>query len=86
MFPFEMVPHTLTDPQKSDRVCYALKVIRALDSHLRTGFKYLLTGHELWMTYDLCYDTVDEVQEAITNTIEGIPKTILIQLFRTWTW
>jgi hypothetical protein len=36
------------------------------------------------MTYDLGHDTVDEVQEAITSTIKGIPKTKLIQIFQTW--
>jgi hypothetical protein len=35
------------------------------------------------MTYDLWYDTVDELQEAITSTIEGIPKMKLMQVFQT---
>jgi hypothetical protein len=36
------------------------------------------------MTYDLCYNTVDELQEAITSAIKGIPKTKLIQVCQTW--
>jgi hypothetical protein len=32
----------------------------------------------------LRYDTVDELQEAITSTIDGIPKAKLIQVFQTW--
>jgi hypothetical protein len=31
-----------------------------------------------------CFDTVDELQEAITSIIEGIPKTKLIQAFQMW--
>jgi hypothetical protein len=32
----------------------------------------------------LCHDIVDELQEAKTNTIEGILKVKLIQVFQTW--
>jgi hypothetical protein len=35
------------------------------------------------MVYDMRYDTVDELQEVITSTIEGIPKTKLIQVLQT---
>jgi hypothetical protein len=51
MFSFDMVPHTFIEPEKSHKVRYAQEMIRALDNHLRTGFKYLLTGDESWMTF-----------------------------------
>jgi hypothetical protein len=76
--------HPLTDPQKVNRVLYTQEMIPALDNHSRTRFGCLATGDKPWMTFDLCYDTVDEFQEAITSTIEGIPKTKLIQVFQTW--
>jgi hypothetical protein len=81
-FHLRWVPHTLIDLQKSNRVHYAQEMIWVLDNHSRTGFKYPLTGDESWMTHVLCHDTVDEFQEAITGTIEGIPKTKQIQIFR----
>jgi hypothetical protein len=52
MLSFEMVSHTLTDPQKANRVRYAQEMIEALDNHSRIGFKYLLPGDESWMTCD----------------------------------
>jgi hypothetical protein len=59
-------------------------MVRAVDNHSRTGFKYPLTGDESWMTYDLCYDAVDKLQKAITSATEEIQKTKLIQVFQTW--
>jgi hypothetical protein len=73
-----MVPYTLVDLQKANRVRYAQEMTRALDNYSRTGFKYLLAGDESGITYDLGYDTLDELQEAITSIIEGIPKAKLI--------
>jgi hypothetical protein len=80
-FHLRWVPYPLIDTQKANRVRSAQEMIQALDNHSRTRFKYLLTGDEPCMIYDLCYDTVDELQKAITSTIEGIPKMKLIQIF-----
>jgi hypothetical protein len=59
-FHLRWVPQTLIDPREANRVRYAQELIRALDNHSRIGFKYLLTGDESRMTYELCYNTVDE--------------------------
>jgi hypothetical protein len=83
-FHLRWVPHTLIDPQKANKIRSAQEMTWALDNHSRTGFKDPWTGDESWMIYDLCYYTVKELQEAITSTIEGIPKTKLIQVFQTW--
>jgi hypothetical protein len=82
-FHLRWIPHILIDSQKAKGVRYAQEMVRALDNHSWTGLKYILTGDKSWMTYALCYDTVDELQEAITSKIAGIPKTKLIQIFQT---
>jgi hypothetical protein len=83
-FHLRRVLHSLIYPQKASRVRYAQEISRALDSHSRTGFKYLWTGDESWMAYALCYDTVKKLQETLKSTIERIPKTKFIQVFQTW--
>jgi hypothetical protein len=44
---------------------------------LLTGPKYILTGYE-------SYETAEQLKQAITDTIEGIPKAQLIAVFRAW--
>jgi hypothetical protein len=51
-FHLRWVPHTLTDPHKAKRVCYAQEMIEHLDNDSRIGSKYRLTGDESGMTYD----------------------------------
>jgi hypothetical protein len=43
----------------------------------RTGFKDMLTSDE-------SYETAEQLEQAITDTIEGNPKAELIAVFRTW--
>jgi hypothetical protein len=57
-------------------------MIQALDNHSQTGFKYLLTSDESWMTYDLCYDTVDELQETKTSRLKGSQRQNEFKSFR----
>jgi hypothetical protein len=83
-FHLRWVTATLTDLEKANRVRHTQEMIQALDNHSGSGFKYLLAGDESWMTCELCYDIVDQLQAAIMSMIEGIPKTKLIQFFQTW--
>jgi hypothetical protein len=46
------VPQVLGDDRKSKRIRYAEAMITTLGDHSQTGFKYRLTGDELWITYD----------------------------------
>jgi hypothetical protein len=43
----------------------------------RTELKYILTGDE-------SYGTAEQLEQAITDTIEGIPKAQLIAMFLIW--
>jgi hypothetical protein len=45
--------------------------------HVRTGIKHILTDDE-------SYETAEQPEQAIPATIEGIPKTRLIAVFRAW--
>jgi hypothetical protein len=47
---------------------------------------FFLFGHIHEKMQFLSYGTVDELQEAVTSTVEAIPKTKLVQVFQTWRW
>jgi hypothetical protein len=51
-FHLRLVLHAFTDSQKAKRLRFAQEMIEALDTNSQTGFKYLLTGDESWITYD----------------------------------